>query len=96
MLPDLSSRLVTHASAPRLSIIIVNFNAEELVLRCLQAVYASGEALDCEVIVVDNASGDGSAAAVEQTFPQVNLIRNTQNAGCARANNQALHLARGC
>ncbi|MDL2123254.1 MAG: glycosyltransferase family 2 protein, partial [Deltaproteobacteria bacterium] len=48
-----------------------------------------------EIIVVDNASADGSPEAVEQSFPQVKLIRNNENYGFAKANNQGFKLARG-
>ena len=51
--------------------------------------------LDGEVIVVDNASKDGSRSYLEPLFPDVHFIWNTENAGFARANNQALQLAKG-
>jgi GT2 family glycosyltransferase len=95
MLLDLIETVVDGESVPDLSIIIVNFNAEKLILRCLQAVYNTIGDAHCEVIVVDNASTDNSAAAVERDYPEVRLLRNTENVGFARANNQALQLARG-
>jgi hypothetical protein len=78
-----------------LSIIIVNWNARDLLTRCLQSVYDTTSNLDFEVIVVDNASNDGSQAMIRQRFPQVRLIENDQNVGFARANNQALTVSRG-
>jgi len=51
--------------------------------------------LRLEIVVVDNASTDGAAEMIEQAFPHVKLVRNTSNAGFARANNQAARLARG-
>lgn len=51
--------------------------------------------LQVEVFVVDNASQDGSAEEVSRRYPEVNLIRNTENVGFARANNQALREAKG-
>jgi GT2 family glycosyltransferase len=78
-----------------LSVIIVNWNTRELLAQCLRSVYDTAGPLDCEVFVVDNASGDGSAAMVRQRFPQARLIENTENVGFARANNQALRLAQG-
>jgi GT2 family glycosyltransferase len=73
-----------------LTIIIVNWNTRELLLNCLRSVYSCIEKLNFEVVVVDNASTDGSADAVRQHFPQVKLIVNRQNKGFARANNQVL------
>jgi GT2 family glycosyltransferase len=80
---------------PLLSIIIVNYNAEQLILRCLETVFETAGALDYEVIVVDNASTDQSVLAIQQNYPQVTLLCNQQNVGFARANNQAARIARG-
>jgi GT2 family glycosyltransferase len=76
-----------------ISIIIVNYNTADLLVPCLNSVMPWSE-LGLEVIVVDNASRDDSAAMVSQDFPWVNLIANESNAGFARANNQALKLSR--
>ncbi|HEY64065.1 MAG TPA: glycosyltransferase family 2 protein [Caldilineae bacterium] len=86
-----------------LSILIVNWNVTHLLRRCLASivaspgvdVYGSGRGLRAEVIVVDNASTDGSPEMVAREFPWVRLIRNQENVGFTRANNQALDLARG-
>jgi N-acetylglucosaminyl-diphospho-decaprenol L-rhamnosyltransferase len=77
---------------PDLSIVIVSFNTRQLLKECLDSVYASlaESTLTSEVIVVDNASQDGSAAMVREHFPQVKLIANEGNRGFATANNQAL------
>lgn len=76
----------------QLSIIIVNWNVRELLRACLASVYADGglAADQLQVIVVDNASVDGSAAMVRKSFAQVELQANTENLGFGRANNQAL------
>jgi GT2 family glycosyltransferase len=95
MLPEAFVLETDRATMPVLSIIIVNFNAEKLILRCLQAVYETAGPLECEVIVVDNASTDQSVQAVQQNYPQVKLIRNQENVGFAKANNQAAGVARG-
>ncbi|MDH4137192.1 MAG: glycosyltransferase family 2 protein [Anaerolineae bacterium] len=77
---------------PDLSIVIVSYNTRQLLKECLDSVYASlaESTLTSEVIVVDNASRDGSAAMVQKHFPQVSLIANEENRGFAAANNQAL------
>ncbi len=70
------------------SVVIVNWNAKDYLLRCLSSLARLGTRQhQLEVIVVDNASTDGSAQAVTAEFPQVNLIRNHDNLGFARANN---------
>jgi len=81
--------------APLLSIIIVNWNTKDLLAKCLESIYETVEGLTFEVLVVDNASTDGSAAMVRRRFPQVRLIENDENVGFARANNQAIRCARG-
>lgn len=78
-----------HSDDPALSIVIVNWNTRELLSACLQSVFDTVRASPLQVIVVDNASNDGSPAMVQQHFPSVQLIANTSNAGFARANNQA-------
>ena len=78
---------------PILSVIIVNYNTEDLLKRCLQSIATQTDA-DFEVIVVDNDSADNSVAIVKDTFPWVKLIANRENKGFAKANNQALKLCR--
>jgi GT2 family glycosyltransferase len=78
-----------------LSVVIVNWNTREMLADCLHSLYAGLGTLSAEVLVVDNASEDGSPEMVEQRFPQVVLIRNTENRGFAAANNQALARAQG-
>jgi GT2 family glycosyltransferase len=79
----------------RLSIIIVNTNTRELVCQCLESVYASAPNCEFEVIVVDNASSDGSCEAIESRYPGARIIRNSRNMGFSVANNQALEIAKG-
>jgi hypothetical protein len=78
-----------------LSIVIVNWNTRDMLATCLESVLASVAYLEMEVIVVDNASSDGSAQMVRERFPQVCLIENQTNVGFARANNQALQRCQG-
>lgn len=78
-----------------LSIVVVNWNTRDLLSQCLQSIYDTANDLAVETIVVDNGSTDDSRAMIRQRFPQVTLIENDQNVGFARANNQALAVARG-
>jgi N-acetylglucosaminyl-diphospho-decaprenol L-rhamnosyltransferase len=71
------------------SIIIVSFNTRELTLACLGSVYEQTRGVQFEVIVVDNASEDGSAQAIRAAFKSVQLIALDQNVGFAKANNLA-------
>lgn len=81
----------------QISIIVVNWNVRDLLRDCLASIYAHGglppEAM--RVIVVDNASADGSAEMVREHFPQVLLVDNKDNVGFGRANNQALPMCAG-
>ncbi|HOW72107.1 MAG TPA: glycosyltransferase family 2 protein [Phycisphaerae bacterium] len=77
------------------SVIIVSYNTRSLALACLRSVFAQTAGLAFEVIVVDNASTDGSAEAIAEEFPQVRLIRSCKNLGFAGANNVAGRVATG-
>jgi GT2 family glycosyltransferase len=79
----------------RLSIIIVNYNVEHFLEQCLLSVRKACEGLDAEVIVVDNASVDGSTSMVRERFPEVLLIANEDNRGFSRANNQGIKQSKG-
>jgi GT2 family glycosyltransferase len=81
--------------APALSVIVVSWNVRDLLRDCLLALPAATAGLVAEVIVVDNASDDGSAEMVEAAFPRVMLLRNDANVGFARANNRGMAAARG-
>jgi len=76
-----------------LSIVIVNYNTCDLLRDCLCSIYHSQGNLKYEVIVVDNASTDGSATMVTTEFPQVELIVSRTNGGFAYANNLGLRQA---
>jgi GT2 family glycosyltransferase len=73
-----------------LSIVIVNWNTRDILLRCLASIYEGRGKRAFEVWVVDNGSTDGSPEAVRERFPRARLIENKKNLGFARANNQAL------
>lgn len=78
-----------------LSIIIVNWNTRELTRQCLRSLREACDGLRTEIIVVDNASADGSTEMVELEFPEARLIRNPVNAGFAKGNNIGLRIAAG-
>jgi N-acetylglucosaminyl-diphospho-decaprenol L-rhamnosyltransferase len=84
-----------------LSIVILNYNTCEHLRACLQSLLVegstalSGGPLQTEVLVVDNASSDGSADVIAAEFAWVELIRSPRNGGFAFGNNQALRRARG-
>jgi hypothetical protein len=77
------------------SFIIVNWNTRELLRECLDSVIERSCGRAVEIIVVDNASTDGSVELVREHFPQVKVIANAENVGFARANNQGAHIAEG-
>lgn len=81
-----------------LTIVIVNYNTQRLLLECIASIQAhtgNGSDLSVEVIVVDNASTDGSADAVRAQCPDVKLIANRANHYFSAANNQGIAAAQG-
>jgi GT2 family glycosyltransferase len=77
------------------SFIIVNWNTKELTAQCIRSVLDKNRTTPIEVLLVDNASTDGSIEFLTQKFPMVKIIRNDKNLGFARATNQAIRLAAG-
>jgi GT2 family glycosyltransferase len=80
---------------PELSVCIVNWNTRQDLEEALRSVLESNPDLDIEVIVLDNASRDGSADMVGERFPAVTLIQSPDNVGFARGYNRAAGEARG-
>ena len=80
--------------SPAVSVIIVNWNTQALLRNCLASVTEQTKSAH-EIIVIDNASRDGSAEMVAREFPAVRLIANQNNRGFAGGNNQGLRIARG-
>jgi hypothetical protein len=80
-----------------LTVIVVNWKVREYLRECLTSLYAQMElpGPQWELIVVDNASGDGSVEMVRTDFPQARLVANRENTGFGRANDQAFAMARG-
>ena len=77
-----------------LSIIIVSFNAREDLVRCVESLHAAPPAAPHEILVVDNASSDGSVDAMRR-WPDVTVIETGANLGFARANNVGIRASRG-
>jgi hypothetical protein len=82
-----------------LTVVIVNWNVRDLLRRCLQSIEAEASqavgGFALEIVVVDNASTDGSVEMVRAEFPHVRLIANDKNRGFTVANNQGLALGQG-
>lgn len=93
--PDPAVEAAAGPSGCAVSVIIVNWNTREMTLECLRSLYAQTTQTDFEVLLVDNGSHDGSAAAIAAEFPQVRLLAESVNHGFAVANNLAIKLARG-
>jgi hypothetical protein len=84
--------------AEELSVLVVSWNTRDLLRECLRSVLVNLNGISAEIIVVDNASADGSAEMVRWEFAhesRVRLIANSRNEGFARGNNQAFAAARG-
>lgn len=82
-------RTAMMVGARGLSVLVVNWNSKDYLHKCLLTLYRETQGVDFEVIVVDNASWDGSAEMVAREFPQVIFIQSVENLGFARANNLA-------
>jgi GT2 family glycosyltransferase len=78
-----------------LSVVIVSYNTRDILRQCLRSVLSNTGPLKAEVVVVDNASRDGSDAMVVREFPEVRLVRNTENVGYSAANNRAFSACSG-
>ena len=79
----------------KLSIIIVSWNVRKELTDCIASINNNSPACEYEIIVVDNASSDGSVELIQKEFPQIRIIANSSNLGFATANNQALKIAAG-
>jgi len=90
---DLSRDLTSLQGArPRISVIIVTYKSRELIDRCLEKII---DRTDFEILVWENASGDGISEYVKMKYPRVTLINSEQNLGFARANNEAFAYCHG-
>src|SRR5438105_4872476 len=82
-------------TTPKLSIVIVTFNSRADIERCLHSLVDAPPATAHEIILVDNASADGTAPYVRQHWPQVRVIDAGANLGFAKANNVAIRHSGG-
>ena len=80
---------------PEITIIIVSYNVQVLLQKCIDSIFASKIRSSFEIIVVDNASSDQSEELIQKRYPQIKWIQNQENKGFAAANNQGIRLAKG-
>lgn len=78
-----------------LSIIIVNWNSREYLRQCIASILAETHGIEYEIVVIDNASFDGSGEMLRECYPQVRFIQGEKNLGFAKANNAAFHQSKG-
>lgn len=78
----------TSGAREDVTVIIVSFNTRELTLKAIETLLAKAGAVSMRVVVWDNASYDGSADAIAQAFPQIELVRSARNLGFGAANNR--------
>ncbi|SHG20413.1 Glycosyl transferase family 2 [Desulfacinum infernum DSM 9756] len=77
---------------PEIAVIVLNWNGKEDTLECLDSLSRVNYPR-CRLIVVDNASSDGSVEAIRQAFPEVVILRNSRNLGYAGGNNVGIRYA---
>lgn len=82
------------SAEPAVSVLMVSYNTRALTLACLSSLRAAARGLALEIVVVDNASADGSAQAIRDAHPDVALIAAGENLGFGRATNLAARAAR--
>lgn len=81
-----------------LSLVILSWNTKEITLNCLESIFRNPPAVPWELILIDNASSDGSAEAIREKYgsdPHLNLIENKINNGFTGGNNQGMDVASG-
>ena len=77
-----------------LSIIVVTYNSRRHIRDCLESIQRTAGDIDHEVIVVDNASQDGTPDIIRNEFPEICLVANSENLGFARGNNLGISQSR--
>lgn len=94
-MPSSIALIIGQADAMDVSIIMCSFNTRNITLEAIAAVYQHTVNVDFELIIIDNASSDGSAQAIRQAYPEAILIQSDENLGFAKANNVAAEKATG-
>jgi GT2 family glycosyltransferase len=87
--------MIHESAQTTVSVIVVSWNARKYLIECLASLTAEACRYPMEIIVVDNASSDGSADQVARCYPNVILIRNGENLGFAKANNIGISASKG-
>lgn len=77
------------------SVIIVNYNTKELTANCIRSLFNCFEPGTYEIVIVDNASADGSAVYLKSLFPSIAIVENKKNLGFGTANNMGAAIAKG-
>ena len=86
---------VPKVQLPELSIICVNWNSLDYLIKCIESIYANHPEVQFEIVVVDNASPEGGLERLVERFPEVCLVRSEKNLGFAGANNLGCKHSRG-
>ena len=86
---------ITYFRIMQLSVIILNYNVRFFLEQCVLSVQKALEGIDGEIIVVDNASSDGSCRMIKEKFPTITLIENNENLGFPKGNNIGVEQAKG-
>jgi len=87
--------MINQSVSPNISVVIVGWNANRYLELCLDSLAAAPPRRSIEVLVVDNASTDGSVEMIESKFPWVKLIKSPENLGFSKGNNVAIRQAKG-
>jgi len=83
------------SEVPHVSIVVVSWNAREHLRRCISSIARHTRDVTLEFVVVDNASSDGTVAALQRDYPDLKIVANARNLGFARAGNQGMSAAAG-
>lgn len=94
-LAGVASENPAHSEEIMISIIIVTFNSEEFIRKCINSILRHTKDVEYEIIVIDNNSQDQTVQILYNEFPDIRLIRNTKNTGFAAANNKGIIRSKG-
>jgi GT2 family glycosyltransferase len=90
--------LIEYSEDIALSLVVLSWNTKDITIACIDSINANPPKVPWELIVIDNASSDDSADAIEEkfgNFPHIRLIRNTENLGFTGGNNQGMEMSQG-